>query len=168
MSAHDSGELVLRPATSGDEAFLYRMLAFAASMDDSDESVRAARDDSTLHPYVAGFGREGDLGLIAERRGLPVGAAWLRVGEPSPSKVWTRDVPELAIATLPEVRGRGVGEALLAALIERARSRHRAIALSVREGNPAVRLYERFGFVVERRIVNRVGTTSLAMRLDLE
>lgn len=160
--------VVFRPARASDEAFLYRMLAFAASMDGSDESVRAARSDSTLHPYVDGFGREGDIGLIAEREGVPVGAAWLRVGEPTPSKVWTRDLPELAIATLPEVRGRGVGEALLGALIAEARPHHRAIALSVREGNPAVRLYERFGFVVERRIVNRVGTTSLAMRLDLE
>ncbi len=52
-------------------------------------------------------------------------------------------------------------------LLEAARGRYPALALSVREGNPAVRLYERFGFVEERRVVNRVGGASLVMRLPL-
>lgn len=163
-------ELVLRPARAADDAFLYRMLALAASMDESDESVGAARIDPMLFPYVAGFGRDGDLGIIAERDGAPIGAVWVRLqhGEPVASKLWTPEVPELAIATVSGARGQGVGEALLRALIDGARGLYPAIVLSVREENPAGRLYARCGFVVERRIVNRVGTASLAMRLTLD
>ena len=42
-----------------------------------------------------------------------------------------------------------------------------ALALSVRDTNPSVRLYERAGFVVERTIINRVGSTSFTMRRPL-
>ena len=51
------------------------------------------------------------------------------------------------MATLPEVRGRGAGSAVLAALLEHARERGaRQVWASVRV--PARTLYERAGFVV--------------------
>ena len=79
--------------------------------------------------------------------------------------MWTRSIPELAIAAEHAQRGSGVGAALLEKLLDDAASRIPAVTLSVREGSPAVRLYERHGFVVERRLTNRVGGVSLAMRL---
>jgi len=138
-------------------------------MEGSDEDVERARNDPDLRCYVEGFGRAGDLGVVALLGDEPVGAAWLRLGsgEPHPSKVWTREVPELAIAMGPAVRGRGAGGLLLRALIDASSGRYPAIALTVRDGNAAVRLYQRFGFVEDRRIVNRVGTVSLVMRLAL-
>lgn len=169
--------ITTRAARADDEALLYRMLALAASMDASDASVAAARSDPMLRGYVEGFGaegsgREGDLGIVALRGDAPVGAAWLRLlpatsGEPQPGKLWTREVPELAIATDPSTRGEGVGTRMMRELVDRARGRYPAIVLSVRAGNPAVRLYDRLGFVVEREIVNRVGGVSFAMRLAL-
>jgi ribosomal protein S18 acetylase RimI-like enzyme len=160
----------IRAAREGDMGFLERMLALAASMNDDDESLATVRSDTSLRCYLEGFGRDGDLGVIAERAGDPIGAAWVRVlhGAPHPSKLWTREVPELAIATLPTARGQGVGAAMMRELVERARGSFPAIVLSVREGNPAVRLYERLGFQVTEKIVNRVGTVSLAMKLDLD
>jgi ribosomal protein S18 acetylase RimI-like enzyme len=38
------------------------------------------------------------------------------------------------------------------------------LALTVREGNPAIRLYQRAGFVVTEEIVNRVGGKSFVMQ----
>lgn len=131
------------------------------------EDVARAQSDPALGDYVECFGRGGDLGVVAVVAGAPVGAAWVRLAPAGPiseTKVWTHDVPELAIATVPEVRGSGTGTKLLDALFEAVRGQHASIALSVRDGNAAVRLYERAGFHVERRIVNRVGTTSLVMR----
>jgi ribosomal protein S18 acetylase RimI-like enzyme len=95
-----------------------------------------------LARYFEGWGRPGDLGVIA---GSDVGAAWVRL--------FTKDdhgygfvaphVPELAIGVTKGARGRGVGTALLEALL----SRIGPVSLSVETDNPAVRLYERFGFV---------------------
>ena len=72
------------------------------------------------------------------------------------------DVPEVSIGIAPAHRGRGIGGALLAALVEQARGRgHRAVSLSVEDGNRARSLYQRAGFVV----VGRTGSSD-TMRLD--
>jgi ribosomal protein S18 acetylase RimI-like enzyme len=160
-------DLLIRPAVAADASLLWRMLTFAASMAGTADDEAAAQADPDLRPYVEGFGRAGDLGVVA-LTSSPVGAAWLRLppnAEPvSPSKVWTLAEPELAIAVELAMRGRGVGAALLESLLDAAAGHYPAVRLSVREGNPAVRLYERFGFVTERSVTNRVGGVSLVMR----
>jgi RimJ/RimL family protein N-acetyltransferase len=71
--------------------------------------------------------------------------------------------PELGIAVSPEVRGRGIGRALLASLIEHARAAQLpALSLSVESDNPALRLYERLGFEKVGRVEN-----AWTIRLDL-
>lgn len=54
------------------------------------------------------------------------------------------------IATAPDCRGRGLGSAVMAALLEKARELGLSpISLEVRESNaPAIALYEKFGFTV--------------------
>lgn len=163
---HVNDEIALRVAGVEDVPFLWKMLTFAASMSGSEEDVRQARTNPDLKDYVEGFGRPGDAGVIALLAGEPVGAAWVRLapeGKISASKVWSGEVPELAIATVPGLRGRGVGTRLLDALFDAIRGRHASIALTVREENEAIRLYERAGFSIQRRITNRVGTASLVM-----
>ena len=165
--------MLLREATADDAAFLWVMLTHAASMTPGGPaSIPDAQADSALSWYVADWTRRaGDLGVIAtDDGGTPVGAAWVRLLEQDgehPHKVATSEVPELAIAVDPNRRGRGVGALLLDAVIARGRGRYPALALSVRESNPSVRLYERAGFVVERTVVNRVGGSSLVMRRTL-
>jgi ribosomal protein S18 acetylase RimI-like enzyme len=73
--------------------------------------------------------------------------------------------PELTIAVVPSRRGRGFGEQLLSALLERARGEgHAAVSLSVERGSPALRLYERFGFrevgAHDDTVVMRAGLAS--------
>lgn len=161
----------IREASNDDAPFLWVMLTYAASMHPGGlESVEAARTDAYVSSYVEGWKREGDFGLVAvSEEGAPLGAAWLRLleGEPHPHKVSTREIPELAIGVDPGHRGHGVGAHLLSELIVRASAAYPAIVLSVRETNASVRLYERAGFVVDRRIVNRVGGDSLVMRRSL-
>jgi ribosomal protein S18 acetylase RimI-like enzyme len=77
------------------------------------------------------------------------------------------DVPELAIAVLPQYIGQGIGALLLARLLDDARALYPAVVLSVRATNPARRLYERLGFVVVDTIVNRVGGESAVMLRSL-
>lgn len=53
----------------------------------------------------------------------------------------------LLLGVVPEQRGRGYGARLLEQFIDGARSRHaQRVLLEMREGNPAERLYRRYGF----------------------
>jgi ribosomal protein S18 acetylase RimI-like enzyme len=143
-------------ATDADVLVLREMLGWAArwrlvELEDS------AILDRSISLYVEGWGRPGDAGVIAENeQGSRIGAAWYRrftqaehgYGFIAP------EVPEISIGVAPEHRSRGVGTALLKALVERAqREGMPALSLSVEEENPALRLYERLGF----RRVGRVG-----------
>jgi ribosomal protein S18 acetylase RimI-like enzyme len=81
-----------------------------------------------------------------------------------PDAALADDIPEVTIGVAPAHRGRGVGSALLAALIEQARVRgHQAISLSVEDGNRARLLYERAGFTA----VGRNGdSNTMCLRLN--
>jgi ribosomal protein S18 acetylase RimI-like enzyme len=100
--------------------------------------------------YVKAWGRRGDTAVIAIDNGFPVGAAWYRIFSPKQRGYGFVDerTPELAIAVVPNARGRGVGSALLDSLLERARGDgHEAISLAVDRNNEgAIALYERHGF----------------------
>jgi ribosomal protein S18 acetylase RimI-like enzyme len=87
------------------------------------------------------------LDLSSGRR---LGAVWYRLmTSEEPGYGFVDDsTPEIALAILPDHRGRGVGGALLREIRYVARSRgYGALSLSVEHGNLALRLYERSGFV---------------------
>jgi ribosomal protein S18 acetylase RimI-like enzyme len=161
----------IRPATPADEPFLWEMLFYAANMaEDGATSGAEARTHPYLAKYVRGWGRPSDLGVVAvDDAEQPLGAAWVRLlaGAEKNYPAIDDGVPELAIAVLPLHIGRGLGGRLLARLLEDARPAHPAVALSVRESNPARRLYERLGFVVVETITNRVGGRSYVMLKNL-
>jgi len=101
--------------------------------------------------YLQGWGRPGDTAVLAEDldRGR-LGAAWYRfVTSEEPAYGFLDDqTPEVALAVAPDHRGRGAGGALLRELRDAAKSQgYSALSLSVEKGNPALRLYERNGFV---------------------
>lgn len=105
--------------------------------------------------YTTAWGRPGDRAVVALDRAFPIGAAWFRrfpAAEPGYGFL-DEETPELAIAVVPDWRRRGIGKDLLAALLEQARADGvKALSLSVRRDNPAIALYESFGFrpVAER------------------
>jgi ribosomal protein S18 acetylase RimI-like enzyme len=117
--------------------------------------------------YVKAWGRPGDTAVIAIDGGFPVGAAWYRLfGAERPGYGFVDErTPELAIAVVPSARGKGVGSAMLDALLERAREAgYPSISLSVDRNNAgAIGLYERHGF-------SRVGedADSLTMLASLD
>ena len=101
--------------------------------------------------YLQGWGRPGDTAVLAEDldRGR-LGAAWYRfVTSEEPAYGFLDDQrPEVALAVVPDHRGRGAGGALLRELRDAAKSQgYSALSLSVEKGNPALRLYERNSFV---------------------
>ncbi len=83
--------------------------------------------------------------LVAERYGSIAGWGSLNVFNPRPAY---RFVADFSVYVAAEARGTGVGSALLAALIERARALdYRKLVLAAFPFNEAgMRLYQRFGF----------------------
>ena len=144
--------VVIRPLQPDDEPFQWDMGWEATSMN---AEARAAAGTPSwpcpqLRRYFVGMGRPGDAGVVAVTAdGARLGAAWYRLfsaEEPGWGFIAV-DVPELAIGVVAEARGRGIGGALLDALLALAREQgFRALSLAVDRQNPARRLYERKGF----------------------
>ncbi len=142
----------MRDAGVDDAAFLVEMLAVAADWR-PDRPVRAAADvlaDQKLAAYVVGWPQAGEHGVVAEAE-EPLGAAWVRAMR-GPLRGYgyiDDETPELSIGVRESARGSGIGTALLEAVIDQAvQAGTRALSLSVETDNPAMRLYQRIGFVV--------------------
>jgi ribosomal protein S18 acetylase RimI-like enzyme len=153
-----------RRAGVDDVDFLWEMLSNASQ---TGLEADVLREQPELARYVAGWGRPTDLGVIAvdAATGERLGAAWLRLltGDEKGYGYVDDATPELTIAVLPAHRGRGIGERLIAQLLDTARDTFNAVSLSVRADNPARRLYERAGF----QTVAGTEVTSLTMRIVL-
>jgi len=139
--------VVIRKAGPRDARFLRDMLRHALYWRERTPGALTSR-------YVKGWGRPGDTAVVALDGGFAVGAAWYRLfSEDEPGYGFVDEAtPELAIAVVPSKRGKGIGEELLTALIERAREAgHETLSLSVEPENPSRKLYERHGFEVVHR-----------------
>lgn len=150
------GPVGVRAAGPEDAEFLVDMLLEAVNWSDKERYTRKqVLKDKATSLYVAGWQRDGDLGLIAvDLAGpsglqIPIGAAWIRrfaVKQPGFGYI-SEDIPELTVAVAPHQRERGIGSALLRALITKAREQGiRNISLSVEAGNSAQKMFEAFGF----------------------
>lgn len=158
--------IAIRQAQQDDLETLWQFLAIAGYEPDA----QAAKAVPVVASHLTGWKREGDFGVMAERNGIAVGAAWARQFELSEGPVYFAgpNVPEISIGVLASERGTGIGERLLAALIVAAKANGcDGLCLTVRDTNPAKRLYDRVGFLaVEGAAVpNRVGGLSLGMVL---
>lgn len=157
----------IRPANASDLGFLEDMLYEAATWRDPHDDRDTVMGNPHVASYLSDWGRPGDTALVAtDELGSRVGAAWFRFfsAEEPGYGFLDETIPGIAIAVEQSFRGRGVGIALMAALISAARDQTiHALSLSVETDNaPAVRLYEHYGF---RRVSEREG--ALTMRLDL-
>ena len=143
-------EIETRVATAADERFLREMLFLAPFVPPgSDPRPRLDREAPELTHYVDGFGRAGDIGVIAFVDAEPIGAAWVRqLTSEDPGYGYVDDeTPELTIAVRETWQGHGVGTRLMHELIVVVARSCRTMSLSCDPANPAMRLYERLGFV---------------------
>ena len=138
--------VVVRRGGAHDVRFLRDMLHHAYYW----KERRPDAEPGPVQLYLKAWGRPGDTVVIALVDGFPVGAAWYRLftaGKPGYGFV-DEKTPELAIAVVPNARGKGVGSALLDALLDRARADgYPAVSLSVDKRNAgAIHVYEEHGF----------------------
>jgi ribosomal protein S18 acetylase RimI-like enzyme len=135
----------LRAATPDDEPFLIelRKLTMTAHLERAGEPVddesHRLRARSNLHLAQVVCCNGEDIGLIKLVRS-------------------ETDWHLQQIQILPGYQGRGIGTAVIRAMLGEAHQAHVSVSLSVLHGNPARRLYERLGFEV-------AGTTSIELKM---
>ena len=138
-------DYVIRALAADDEPLLWDALYQGLHTPGGEAPPRELMARPDLARYVENWGRAGDRGFVAhdrQTRGL-LGAVWYR--EPLPAAD-----PELVLVVSPGQRKRGIGTALLTQWV-RANPEQSEITLRMGGSNPAVRLYERFGFRVVRQ-----------------
>jgi len=119
-----------------------------------------------IYVYVKDFGGKNDSGVVAEIDGLLVGAAWARI-IPAYGNIDDK-TPELAISILPEFRGNGIGTDLMNSLFDLLRKRgYVRTSLSVQQNNPAVRFYQRLGYLVTDEKLDHTGHEDFIMIKNL-
>jgi ribosomal protein S18 acetylase RimI-like enzyme len=140
-----------RPLLPEDQDFL-RDVLHVALWDPPPAPLRPREvlDHPGVRIYAEGWGREGDVGVVALAgpEATPAGAAWMRliIGGAGLAYVDER-TPQLGIALLPPFQHQGYGEPLLRAALDAARAHGYAqVSLTVHPRNPAIALYERCGF----------------------
>ena len=137
--------VTLRPATEADLPLLQRIysgtrqteLANVPWTDEQKETFLAMQFHAQHTDYHQNYA---DAAFdIVEREGVPVGRLYL---QQCPDEVRILD-----IAILPEHRSQGLGTALLNEVISDAVNVGKPVTIHVEKYNPALRLYQRLGFV---------------------
>lgn len=127
--------------------FLYEAIFVPSGMQPPSRDILA---DPQLQVYVQDFGKQtGDFGLFAEVEGVIAGAVWGRIMEDYGHI--DNETLSLAIALYKEYRGKGVGTALLQAMLKLLQEHgYEQVSLAVQKENYAVKLYTACGFRVYR------------------
>lgn len=110
---------------------------------------REVLDHQHTRIYAEAWGKPGDIGVVGEVGGEPVGACWMRLlPEHCMGLAYVDEAtPQLGISLLPEFQGHGYGPRMMQAALEAARAHgYRQVALTVHPQNHAIRVYERCGF----------------------
>jgi ribosomal protein S18 acetylase RimI-like enzyme len=144
----------IRPIADNEFEFLFELLYEAAFVPDGVERPpRSIIYEPRAAIYVEHFGRTGDLAFVLVDGHTLVGGIWSRLFSDDRRGYGFVDesTPELSMAIFNPYRGRGFGTQLMQRLIDSlADNGFRKVSLSVDRRNPAVRLYEKFGFEVVR------------------
>lgn len=156
----------IRELKSSDQGFLFEMLYQSIFVvPSSPPPERSIINVSEIRKYVENWGKEGDFGYIEidNISGEKLGAIWLRYFNENNKGYGyiSDDIPEIGVSVDYSNRGQGIGSELVNYLLTCTRKSIGTISLSVDPANPAVKLYERFGF----RGCGAEGT-SIIMRCD--
>ena len=141
--------LAFRPLLAEDQDRLWHWL-HVALWDPPPAGLRPIEvlQNPAVRIYAEGWGRTGDVGVVAHVDGRDAGACWMRLVPGGQGLAHVDDeTPQLGIALEPEFQRRGHGEPLMRAALAAARGQgYRQVALTVHPQNPARRMYERCGF----------------------
>lgn len=140
---------IIRPFTPADlplmEEFLYQAIFQRPG---TPVIPRSELEKPSIRVYIDRFGEyPDDHCLCAELDGAVVGMVWVRNIKGFGSIDET--TPEFAISLLPDARGKGIGTALMRAMLKLLREKgYPQTSLAVQKDNYAVKMYKSVGFAV--------------------
>ncbi|MEK6289192.1 MAG: GNAT family N-acetyltransferase [Acidobacteriota bacterium] len=138
--------ITLRPAVPDDEAFLYELYCSTRTEEIAAWGWHPSQQEMFLrlqftaqrrHYEIAFPGADHQIILCKDRR---AGRILVFRSE--------REIRLVDVSLLPDERGRGIGGALVSALIEEARAEDKPVTLHVAKVNRAAGLYRRLGFSI--------------------
>ena len=138
-----------RALTPADQAALWEWLHVALwDPPPAPLRPRAVLEDPRVRIYAEGWGRAGDVGVVAVVDGVDAGACWMRV---LPEGVGMGSIdavtPQLGIALEEPFRGKGIGKRMmLEALSSAWVAGFERVSLTVHPENPARHMYAACGF----------------------
>ncbi|MEX2132920.1 MAG: GNAT family N-acetyltransferase [Acidimicrobiia bacterium] len=142
--------ITIRTAQPDDIELLKEALHISVVWDaDEPSSLEQAVGHPELLQYWENWGRRGDLGVVAERDGHYLGAAFGRLfTEDRPSYGFVDELtPEVGIGIIADERGKGLGRQMMLQLEDLYREFGSSrLSLSVNFTNPARHLYESLGY----------------------
>lgn len=143
-------EPLLRSQADFVKEITYQAIYVAPSLPPPSRDILNSPD---IRKYYEHWGKKGDSGLLLIHypSEQPVGGAFVRLYPKDRAGYGfvSEKIPELNIALLPDHRGKGQGLKLLTALLNELKEAGvPGVSLSVDRQNPAMKLYERLGFVV--------------------
>jgi len=140
-----SPEVTLRPIREEDMEFLCRVYTstrweeLAPVPWSEEEKLAFCRSQFMAQHAYYQANYPGAAWLVIERDGVPAGRLYVHRRE--------KEIRLVDIALLPEHRGFGIGSRLLGELIAESTAAGKPLRIHVEKNNPALRLYERLGFV---------------------
>ena len=127
------------------EDFLYEAIFIPEGVQAPSKSII---HEPLLWRTIDGFGMlKDDCCLVADVGGKPVGAVWIRVADQY--GYLDDDTPSFSISLYPEYRNKGIGTAMMRAMLGYlVNSGYKRASLSVQKENYAVRMYKSVGFKI--------------------
>jgi GNAT superfamily N-acetyltransferase len=143
-------QIRFRPITPEDGELLYRVYASTREEELSTVVWEPGQKEAFLHQQFEAQHRwyqenyEGAEFLVILKDEVPAGRLYV--------VRWEKEIRLVDIALLPEHRNGGAGSAILAEILAEGRAVGKPVTIHVERFNPALRLYQRLGFVpIEER-----------------
>lgn len=160
-------KVTIRPILEREVAQLDDFLYLAIHQPDPARPIpRSVLDAPEVAAYTKDWGAPDDRCLVAVADGPILGAVWTRIlaGAVRGYGNIDAETPEFTISVRSEHRGKGIGTRLMQRMLEvLAEQGYRQASLSVQKSNPALSLYERFGF---RRTADHKGELIMVRSLS--
>jgi ribosomal protein S18 acetylase RimI-like enzyme len=141
--------LEFRPLVATDQKVLWHWLHIAL-WDPPPASLRPIEVLQSPHVsiYAHDWGRESDVGVVAQVDGADAGACWMRLLPEGVGLAYLdARTPQLGIALEPQFQHKGYGRPMMMAALGAARAAgYTQVSLTVHPENPAIAMYERCGF----------------------